>query len=93
MKFIRTEKSSKDGFTDVYVFKMGKDELVILNDMLNHHKKHTPHSFFTMPFTSRINAMQVEIAKTMRQFQLGMYSRIKGGWSIDPIHKGHEEVL
>lgn len=67
MRFIETRPSGKDRDVPVYVFSIGKDELMVLYDILNDAKKRTPKSIFTMPFVARLNDMRGKIIKLFKQ--------------------------
>lgn len=93
MKFIEKQSSLKGKHADVYIFKMGQNEIVLLRDMLLHYNKHTPKTFFNIPFRARTEAMFNEFAKLARAEGLGKYLRVKGGWHEGNPDKESPEVL
>lgn len=84
MKLIETQQSKVDKGTTVYVFKLGKSEVLLLQDVLHYLKKVVPKSFFTMPFTSRANAMRNELDKIVSEYKLQDGRKRKKGW--DPLN-------
>lgn len=66
MKYRGKQPSAVDKQVNVYNFTLGKPELLILMDILSEAYRKTPRSLFTQPFTSRVDAMKTEIAKTFK---------------------------
>lgn len=84
MKFIETQPSKVDKDATVYVFKMGKAEVVILRDLLDYAYKIVPESFFTMPFTSRLRDMRREVHHVVNSHGLIKGRKRPKGW--DPLN-------
>ena len=69
MKIIKQETSAKGD--EVFTIQLGSTELVALRDIFNYVYKRMVRSFFTMPFTSRVDAMRVEINKYIVKHKIG----------------------
>jgi len=71
MKIIKQETNAKGD--EVFTIQLGSTELVALRDIFNDVHKRMVRSFFTMPFTSRVDAMRVEINKYITKNSIGKY--------------------
>jgi len=80
MKFIGTEKSKVDKNATVYLFKVGKAEVIILKDILDYIHKIVPNSFFTMPFTSRLRDMRRAVHGVVNEHQMLKGRKRPKGW-------------
>ena len=80
MKLLETRKLKGDNGTSTYVFVMGKSEVLILSDVLHYLHRVVPASFFTMPFTSRANAMRVELDKLIANEKMREGRKRPKGW-------------
>lgn len=64
-KKIKKEGSQKE--RTVYMFTVGKMELLVLAEILADINKRTPRTLFTQPLTGRVDAMMVEIVKLFKE--------------------------
>lgn len=83
MRFTGKSKSGVDPAIEVYNFTIGKAELLILRDVLNYLHVKVPRSFFTQPFTSRLDSMKNEIGKTLLADGVGKSYKRPIGWNPD----------
>ena len=84
MRFLEKSKGSND--QDVYSFKVGKTELLILRDVFNYLHRIVPRSLFTQPFTSRMDNMRKEINNLVLSEQIGKdWKRPKKWMPEDPM--------
>lgn len=60
-------KETRGNGDDVYMFAIGKAEVMILMDLLSEAYRNTPRSIFTQPFTSRVDSMKTSIVKMMKE--------------------------
>lgn len=67
MRFEGTRPSGKDKDVPVYIFSMGKEELLLLLEAAKKMLQWTPTVFETMPTRGRLNAIRKAIAEVLME--------------------------